>query len=55
MVKNMKNPRILGSSKIGKRGQVTIPKKAREDFRLNIGDIVVFIKDNERLIVKKEF
>lgn len=50
----MKNPSILGSSKIGTRGQVTIPKKARSEFNLKTGDIVLFIKDNEKLVVKKE-
>lgn len=54
MVKNMKNPLILGSSKVGTRGQVTIPKKARKEFELNTGDIVLFIKEDKKLVIKKE-
>jgi len=50
----MKNPEILGSSKIGARGQVTIPKRAREEFDLKIGDIVIFIKEGKNLIIRKE-
>ena len=50
----MKNPIILGSSKIGTRGQITIPKKAREKFDLKTGDIVIFIEENGQLIIKKE-
>ena len=54
MVNNMKNPLILGSSKVGTRGQVTIPKKARSEFNLKTGDIVLFVKDDGRLVIKKE-
>jgi AbrB family looped-hinge helix DNA binding protein len=50
----MKHPQILGSSKVGSRGQVTIPKKARDEFLLNKGDIVLFIKEGEKLVIKKE-
>ena len=50
----MKNPSILGSSKIGTRGQVTIPKKARDEFKLKAGDVILFIRENEKLVIKKE-
>ena len=50
----MKNPKILGTSKIGARGQVTIPKRARIEFELNPGDIILFIKKDKNLIIKKE-
>jgi len=53
-VKNMKNPTLLGSSKIGTRGQITIPKKAREKFNLKTGDIVIFVEENGKLLIKKE-
>lgn len=49
----MKNQVVLGSSKIGKRGQVTIPKRARDEFGLRIGDILVFTKENRELVIKK--
>lgn len=50
----MKNPLILGSSKIGTRGQVTIPKKARDEFGLKPGDILLFVSEDGKLIVRKE-
>lgn len=50
----MKELQLLGSSKVGSRGQVTIPKKARDEFSLKKGDIVLFIKEGEKLIIKKE-
>jgi AbrB family looped-hinge helix DNA binding protein len=50
----MKNPTILGSSKIGTRGQITIPKEAREKFSLKTGDIVIFVEENGKLLIKKE-
>jgi AbrB family looped-hinge helix DNA binding protein len=53
-VENMKNPTILGSSKVGTRGQITIPKKAREEFNLKVGDIVLFLNDSGKLIIRKE-
>lgn len=53
-VENMKNPTILGSSKIGTRGQITIPKKAREEFNLNPGDVLIFLKEDNKLIIRKE-
>jgi len=50
----MKNPTLLGSSKIGTRGQITIPKKAREKFSLKTGDIVIFVEENGKLLIKRE-
>jgi AbrB family looped-hinge helix DNA binding protein len=50
----MKNPTLLGSSKIGTRGQITIPKKAREEFNLKTGEIVLFLNDSGKLVIKKE-
>ena len=50
----MKNPQILGSSKVGTRGQVTIPKKAREELNLNRGDVIIFLKEDNKLVIRKE-
>jgi AbrB family looped-hinge helix DNA binding protein len=50
----MKNPTILGSAKVGTRGQVTIPKKARDEFLLKRGDVVLFVKEDGKLVIKKE-
>jgi len=53
MVKIMKNSLTLGSSKVGARGQVTIPKKARDEFGLEPGDVIVFVKEDGNLLIKK--
>ena len=50
----MKNLLILGSSKIGTRGQVTIPKEARDKFGLKPGDILLFVSEEGKLILRKE-
>ncbi len=44
---------ILGLSKITYKFQVTIPKRVREEFNLKEGDIIVFLKEGNRLIVMK--
>jgi len=49
----MKDSLILGSSKVGTRGQVTIPKKARDEFDLGSGDVIVFVSENGNLLIKK--
>jgi len=54
MMISMKNPEFLGSSKMGTRGQVTIPKMAREKFDLKTGDMVLFIQDGEKLTITKK-
>ena len=50
----MKNPLILGSSKVGTRGQITIPKKARDAFSFKTGDVLVFVEEDGKLEIKKE-
>ena len=39
---------IFGSVKVGERGQVVIPKEAREIFDINPGDILLVLGDTER-------
>lgn len=43
----------LGSSKVGARYQITIPKEARTEFGYQIGDVVIFIKENNKLVLTK--
>lgn len=50
----MKNPQILGSSRVGARGQITIPKKAREEFLIKTGDVLLFVKEGDKLVIRKE-
>jgi len=39
---------IFGSVKVGERGQVVIPKEAREIFDIKPGDILLVLGDIER-------
>jgi len=47
---------FFGSVKVGERGQIVIPKEARDKFNIKPGDsLVVFGKDkNQKLIILKE-
>nr|WP_231638328.1 helix-turn-helix transcriptional regulator [Rubeoparvulum massiliense] len=51
-----KGKHIFGLVKVGERGQVVIPKKARELFSLNPGDSLLVLGDEEHgiAIVKSE-
>lgn len=44
-------PVVLESAKVMSKGQVTIPKDIREKLRIDEGDQVVFIYDNEKVIM----
>ena len=33
---------------------MTIPKKARDEFDLAPGDVIIFVKENGSLLIKKE-
>ena len=35
---------IFGSVKVGERGQIVIPKEARDEFDINPGDILLIFK-----------
>jgi len=43
-----KTKHIFGSVKVGERGQVVIPKEAREIFGIEPGDILLVLGDVER-------
>lgn len=36
---------VCGTATIGQKGQIVIPKKARDHFGFNIGDEVIFFAD----------
>ena len=44
----MKKGKYIGICKVGEKGQIVIPKTAREMFDLNPGDSVVVLCDKER-------
>ena len=52
----MKKDKFVGISKVGEKGQIVIPKEAREMFSINPGDSVVVLCDKKRgmAIVKSE-
>ena len=43
-----KTKHLFGSVKVGERGQVVIPKEAREIFDISPGDILLVLGDVER-------
>ncbi len=44
-------PVVLESAKVMSKGQVTIPKDIREKMKINEGDQVVFVYDNEKVVM----
>ena len=44
----MQNNRFIVSVKVGPKGQITIPKEAREMFDINIGDTIMVMGDRKR-------
>ena len=46
--------RVFGTAKVGDRGQIVIPKEARELFRINPGDTLLILgEENKGLIVSR--
>jgi AbrB family looped-hinge helix DNA binding protein len=45
--------KVLGATKVSTKGQVTIPVEAREKFGIEIGDLILFIQDGEKLVIRK--
>ena len=46
--------RVFGTAKVGDRGQIVIPKEAREFFGIEAGDTLLILgKENTGLIVTK--
>lgn len=44
---------VLGTSSITRKFQLTVPKKARDKFKLDEGDLIMFIEENGRLYLAK--
>ena len=40
--------RVFGTAKVGDRGQIVIPKAARDNFHLSEGDRLVVLGDEEQ-------
>ena len=45
--------KVLGNSKVGRRFQITIPKKARDTFNFKEGDLVLFVEEDGKLMLTK--
>ena len=49
-----KGPRVFGTAKVGDRGQIVIPKEARDFFGIEPGDTLLILGKSETgLIVSK--
>ena len=44
---------VVGKSTITGRYQLTLPKRVREFLKAENGDLVVFLKDHDRILVKR--
>ena len=44
---------VVGKSTITGKYQLTLPKFVREFLRADNGDLIVFIKDNDKILVKR--
>lgn len=47
MVEVEKGKHIFGTAKVGERGQIVIPKKARETFDIKSGDLLMVMGREE--------
>ena len=49
-----KNRRVFGTAKVGERGQIVIPKEVRELFRIQPGDTLLILgEENKGLIISR--
>ena len=44
---------FLGTSKITRKFQATVPKAVRKHLGLDNGDLLVFLKDRNEIVLKK--
>lgn len=44
----MSKNKFVGISKVGEKGQIVIPKEARDMFNINPGDSVIVLCDKKR-------
>lgn len=47
-MKNVNKDRFIVSVKVGEKGQIIVPKEAREMFNIKPGDTLMFLGDKER-------
>ena len=44
----MKKDKFVGISKVGEKGQIVIPKEARDMFNIKSGDSIIVLCDKEK-------
>ena len=47
-MKENKQERFIVSVKVGPKGQITLPKEAREMFDIKVGETIMVLGDKER-------
>jgi len=47
--------KVLGSSKVTVRFQVTVPEDVRNKMKVKEGDTLVFVEDGKRIYICTEF
>ena len=47
-MKENKQDRFIVSVKVGPKGQITLPKEAREMFDIKVGDTIMVLGDKEK-------
>jgi len=43
----------VGTSKVTRKFQATVPKAVREQLSLDYGDLLVFLKEDNKIVLKK--
>lgn len=51
----MKNDKFIWTAKIGSKGQIVIPKEARDIFNMKTGDIIILFGDISRGIALAKY
>ena len=46
--------RLLGSSKLTARYQITLPEEARKILKVKEGEMVAFVEENGKVVLKAE-
>jgi len=44
---------VVGSSRVSKRGQITIPQEIRDKFNIKEGDVVYFVLEDDKIYIVK--
>ena len=44
---------VVGKTTVGEKYQMTLPKFVRKFLRADNGDLIVFIKDHDKILVKR--